>query len=91
VLVRRSVGNLLLVVFFAAGGAVCLVTLLSLAFPGSFMEVIWQLKPEAPAQFEEIGRGLSIALMATVGTACGHGTRAKGGMGTTTRHRHFNR
>ena len=68
---RRSVGNFLLVVFFAAGGAVCLVTLLSLALPGSFLEVIWQLKPEARVQFEEIGRGVSIALMATVGTACG--------------------
>lgn len=68
---RRSAGNFLLVVFFAAGGAVCLVTLLSLALPGSFLEVIWQLKPEARVQFEEIGRGVSIALMATVGTACG--------------------
>jgi hypothetical protein len=69
--VQRSVGNILLVVFFAAGGVVCLVTLLSLAFPGSFLEVIWQLKPEARVQFGEIGRGMSIALMATVGVACG--------------------
>jgi hypothetical protein len=45
--------------------------MISLAFPDSFLELIWRLKPEARVQFEEIGRGASIALMATVGTACG--------------------
>jgi hypothetical protein len=61
----------LLVIFFAAGALICLVTMLALAFPGSFLESIWRLKPEARNQFEEIGRGVSIVMMAAIGTACG--------------------
>jgi hypothetical protein len=68
---RRSVGTILLVIFFAAGALVCLVTMLALTFPDSFLESIWRLKPEARVQFREIGRGASIALMTVVGAACG--------------------
>src|SRR5438093_4102159 len=68
---RRSTGRVLLAIFFAAGAFICLVTMLALAFPGSFLESIWQLKPEARVQFLEIGRGASTALMAMVGVACG--------------------
>ena len=68
---RRSLGTILLIIFFAAGALICLIILLALAFPGSFLEIIWQLKPNARVQFLEIGRGASIALMATVGAACG--------------------
>jgi hypothetical protein len=60
----------LLVIFFAAGALICLVTMLALAFPGGFLEPIWRLKPEAREQFQQIG-GASIALMAVVGAACG--------------------
>ncbi|HEV2045867.1 MAG TPA: hypothetical protein VGQ95_04640 [Chthoniobacterales bacterium] len=67
---RRSVGTTLLVIFFAAGALICLVTMLALAFPGGFLEPIWQLKPEAREQFQKIGSA-SIALMAVVGAACG--------------------
>jgi hypothetical protein len=67
----RSVGTILLVIFFAAGALICLVTMLALAFPGSSLEWIWRLKPEARNQFEEIGRGVSIVLMAAIGTGCG--------------------
>jgi hypothetical protein len=42
-----------------------------LVFPGSFLESIWRLKPEARDQFYEIGSAASIALMAAVGAACG--------------------
>jgi hypothetical protein len=66
----RSVGTILLVIFFAAGGLICLLTMLALAFPGSCLESIWRLKPEARNQFEEIGRAVSIVLMAAIGTAC---------------------
>jgi hypothetical protein len=66
----RSVGTILLVLFFAAGALICLVTMLALALPGSCLESIWRLKPEARNQFEEIGRGVSIVLMAAIGTAC---------------------
>src|SRR5205809_4814458 len=68
---HRSLGTILLIIFFAAGSLICLVTMLALAFPGSFLESIWQLKPEARVQFLEIGRGASIAVMAVVGVACG--------------------
>jgi hypothetical protein len=61
----------LLVLFFAAGALICLITTLALAFPGSFLESIWQLKPEARLQFLQVGRGFSIALMLLVGGACG--------------------
>jgi hypothetical protein len=60
----------LLVVFFAAGALICFVTMLALAFPGGLLEPIWQLKPQARVQFQQIGNW-SIALMLLVGTACG--------------------
>jgi len=52
--------------------------MLALAFPGSVLEWIWQLKPEARVQFLEIGRGASTALTAMVGVACGSGSAALG-------------
>lgn len=68
---KRRLGTVLLVFFVAAGGLICLVIMLALTFPGSFLESIWRFKPEARVQFQEIGRAVSIALMATVGVACG--------------------
>ena len=67
----RSLGTILLIIFFAAGASVCLVTMLALVFPGSLLESIWRLKPEAQTQFQEMGSGASIALMTLVGAACG--------------------
>ena len=66
----RSGGIILLVLFFAAGALICLVTMLALAFPGGLLEPIWRLKPEARIEFQQIGNW-SVALMAVVGTACG--------------------
>ena len=60
----------MLVVFFAAGALICLVTMLALALPGGFLEPIWQLKPEALVEFQKMGSA-SVALMAVVGGACG--------------------
>jgi len=60
----------LLVIFFAAGALICLVTMLALAFPGGFLEPIWQLKPKARVEFQKIGSA-SVVLMAVVGGACG--------------------
>ena len=68
---QRTVGPILLAIFFGAGTLICLITLLALVFPGSFLESIWRLKPEARDQFYEIGSAASIALMAAVGAACG--------------------
>lgn len=60
----------MLILFFAAGSVICLVTVLALAFPGGFLEPIWRLKPEARMEFQKIGSA-SVALMAIVGAACG--------------------
>jgi hypothetical protein len=67
---RRSVGTTLLVIFFAAGALICLVTMLALAFPGGLLEPIWRLKPEARVEFQKMGSA-SVVLMAVVGGACG--------------------
>jgi hypothetical protein len=60
----------LLVLFFAVGALICLVTMLALAFPGGFLEPVWRLRPEARIEFQKIGNW-SVALMAVVGVACG--------------------
>src|SRR5437764_8970421 len=67
---ERSVGTTLLVIFFAAGALICLVTMLALAFPGGFLEPIWRLKPEARGEFQKIG-GASVVRRAAGGAACG--------------------
>jgi len=53
------------------GALICFVTLLALLFPGGFLEPVWRLKPEAHAQFLELGSGASIGFMVMVGAACG--------------------
>ena len=60
----------MLVIFFAGGALICLVTMLALAFPGGLLDPIWRLKPEARMEFQKMGRA-SVALMAVVGAACG--------------------
>lgn len=65
---HQPVGITLLVIFFAAGTLICLVT--TLTFPGGFLESIWRLKPEARKEFQQLGNA-SIALMIIVGAACG--------------------
>jgi hypothetical protein len=61
----------LLTIFFTVGALICAVIILALAFPGSFLNPIWRLKPEARLQFLQIGRSGSITLMTLVGAACG--------------------
>jgi len=67
---HRPVGIILLIIFFAAGALICSAVMLALAFPGSFLEAIWRLRPDARAEFQEFGTW-SIVLMAAVGAACG--------------------
>ena len=67
----RSVGRILLAFSFAAGALISLVVMLALVFPGTDLESVWRLKPEAQTQFLTIGRGASAALMAIVATGCG--------------------
>ena len=58
-------------IFFAAGALISLIVMLALAFPGSYLESIWRLKPEAQTQFQTIGTGVSVALMFVVSAVCG--------------------
>jgi hypothetical protein len=67
----RAVGRILLVIFFAAGALISVVVMLALVFPGTDLESVWRLKPEARTQFQTIGRGASAALMTIVATGCG--------------------
>ena len=67
---HSSVGRVLLVIFFATGAFISLVVMLALAFPDSYLESIWRLKPEAQSQFQTIGTGVSVASMALVAAAC---------------------
>lgn len=67
---RRPLGITLLVIFFAAGALICIVVMLALAFPGSFLENLWRLRPEVRDEFIEHGT-ISILVMAAVGAACG--------------------
>jgi len=66
----RSLATTLLVIFFAGGALICLVTMFALAYPRGFLEPIWRLKPEARVEFQRIG-GASVALMGVVGAVCG--------------------
>jgi len=54
---------------FAIGTCASLLSALSLIFPGSFLEAIWRLNPNARAGFSRIG-AWAIVLMVCVCIAC---------------------
>ena len=60
----------LLALFFAFGTCMCALTIVLLIFPGTMLDSLWRLNPEAHGAFQSIG-WLSILLMSTVGTTCG--------------------
>ena len=66
---RTPLGIRLLATFFAFGASMCLLTILLLAFPGSALDSIWRLNPDAHSAFQSLGK-LSILLMTIVGGAC---------------------
>jgi hypothetical protein len=55
--------------FFAFGVSICALTIALLLFPGTVLDELWRLNPDAHAVFQAIG-GWSIAIMLLVGTAC---------------------
>ncbi len=59
----------LLAAFFLFGAAMCVLTIVLLAFPGSALEPLWRLNPEAERAFRSIGPW-AFMLMAIVGIAC---------------------
>lgn len=48
----------------------CALTITLLLFPGTVLDALWRLNPDAHAVFQTIGNW-SILIMFTVGTACG--------------------
>ena len=66
---RTPIGIKLLAIFFAFGASVCLLTIVLLLFPGSALDSVWRLNPDAHAAFQSLGK-ISILVMAIVGAAC---------------------
>ncbi len=65
----RPLGIIALVVLFAIGTFASFLSALSLIFPGSSLEAIWRLNPNARAGFSRIG-SWAIVLMICVCIAC---------------------
>ena len=59
----------MLVVFFAFGATMCTVTILLLLWPGTALDALWGLNPDAHAAFQSLGPW-SLVLMLAVGSAC---------------------
>ena len=55
--------------FFAFGATMCALTVCLLLFPGSALDSLWRLNPDARLEFASLG-DWSLVLMLTVGTAC---------------------
>lgn len=55
--------------FFAFGVTTCVLTIALLLFPGTALDAVWRLNPDAQVAFQSIGHW-SIAIMLAVGTAC---------------------
>ena len=58
----------LFVAFFLFGAAMCLLTIVLLEFPGTALDAVWRLNPEARRGFLGIGPWASV-IMAIAGTA----------------------
>jgi len=59
----------LLAGFFAFGTAMCALTIVLLIFPGSPLNSLWTLNPDARVAFQSLGKG-AIWLMFVVGAGC---------------------
>ena len=55
--------------FFVFGTCMCLLTVVLLVVPGTRLDALWRVNPEAQAAFAA-HRFLAIALMVVVGAAC---------------------
>src|SRR5438552_11605248 len=66
---RVSILTYLFVAFFVFGTLMCLLTIVLLAFPGSFLEPLWRLNPDAHRAFESMG-AWAFVLMSIVGVVC---------------------
>jgi hypothetical protein len=66
---QRSRCHRCFAVFFAFGATMCALTVSLLLFPGSVLDWLWRLNPDARVAFQSLGYW-SLILMLTVGTAC---------------------
>lgn len=55
--------------FFAFGVSMCVLAIALLLFPGTALDGVWRLNPDAHAAFQSLGNW-SITIMLVVGTAC---------------------
>jgi len=58
-----------LIVLFVIGIVASFISVITLAFPGTFLDAVWRVNPHAHAGFTRIG-GWSVVLMSTVFVAC---------------------
>ena len=59
----------LVALFFAFGATMCTLTIVLLLFPGTSLDSLWRLNPEAHLAFQSFGKW-SVVLMLAVGTGC---------------------
>jgi hypothetical protein len=58
-----------LAALFAFGATMCLLTIVLLIFPGTKLDLLWKLNPEARMAFQSLG-SWSVLLMLIVGFSC---------------------
>lgn len=58
-----------LILLFAIGTVASLISVITLTFPGSFLDVVWRVNPHAHEGFTRIG-GWAVLLMSVVFVAC---------------------
>jgi uncharacterized membrane protein len=59
----------LIAVFFAFGATMCTLTIVLLLVPGTALDSLWHLNPDAHLAFQSLGMA-SVMLMLMVGTGC---------------------
>jgi hypothetical protein len=59
----------LLALFFAFGATMCMLTMVLLLFPGTALDSLWRLNPEAHLELQSFGKW-SVVLMLVIGTGC---------------------
>ena len=55
--------------FFAFGTTMCALTIVLLLFPGTNLDSLWRLNPDAHLAFQAIGK-VAVLIMLVVGTGC---------------------
>ena len=66
----HSFGLTAMAVFLVFGATMATLAGITLLFPGSFLDSVWRLNPEAGEQLRQLGRGIGIAFL---GLGCGDG------------------